>query len=192
MTFVPQVTARSKREIENDARRILKAHFPANLEAPQKLDVLEFWELLEDAFSLMPGVAELSDGVEGMTWPDGRVQVNEETYRNATNGNGRARFTMCHEAYHGIQHRSQIRRVLMDSGELTLFRRSELDARVDPEWQANAFAAAILMPASMVRAVWKEARDKPIEDMIYYFGVSKTAASIRLRTLKRSGYLHRP
>lgn len=143
------------------------------------------WELLEDEYQLKPGVAELSDGTEGMTWPDGRVHVNEATYRGMLAGNGRARFTMCHEAYHGLAHREQIRNVLVDTGELVLYRRSQLAPTVDPEWQANVFAASILMPWSTVQQVLREASDKPIEDMMYYFKVSNSAAAIRYRESKR-------
>lgn len=183
--FVPRVTAKSKRQIEDDATAFLGRHFPDLLERPAKLDVLEMWELLEDAYGLKPGVQELSDGTEGMTWPDGRVYVNEATYRGAMRGEGRPRFTMCHEAYHALEHRSQIRNVLVDTGELALFRRSELPPAVDPEWQANVFAASVLMPWQAVKQVLAEAADKSIEDMMYFFGVSKSAAAIRIREFKR-------
>lgn len=183
--FVPRVAPKSKREIETQATQFLKRHFPERLTVPGPLNVLELWELLEDCYGLRPGVEELSDGTEGMTWPDGRVLVNETTYRGVARGNGRCRFTMCHEAYHGLEHRNQIRNVLVDTGELALFRRSDLPAAVDPEWQANVFAASILMPWGVVRKVLKEAADKPIEDMMYFFRVSCSAASIRIRELRK-------
>jgi len=184
-TYVPRVAAKSKREIEEEAAKILRLHFPQLLRTPGRLNVLEFWELLGDEYGLQPGVDDLSDGTEGMTWPDGRVLVNEATYRGVVRGNGRSRFTMCHEAYHGLQHRSQIRNVLVDTGELALFRRGELKPAVDPEWQANVFAASILMPWPTVKSVLSEAADKPIEDVMYFFGVSKTAASIRIKEFKK-------
>lgn len=187
--LVPPVAPRTKHEIENDAESFLAKHFPERLVKPGRTDVLEMWELLGDVYDLEPGVAELSDGVEGMTWPDGRVQVNEATYRGAHRGQGRPRFTMCHEVYHGLAHRSQIRRVLVDTGELTLYRRSDIPTQIDPEWQANVFAAALLMPRAMVKLVDKEARNAEIADMVYYFGVSPTAARVRLSSLRRNGYL---
>jgi hypothetical protein len=184
-TFVPRVKPKSKRKIEAEAFTFLKQHFPERLEKPGRLDVLELWELLQDSYGLKPGVEDLSDGTEGMTWPDGRVLVSEATYRGVVSGNGRSRFTMCHEAYHGLAHRKQIRNVLVDTGELALFRRSELAPAFDPEWQANVFAASILMPWPMVRQVLREAADKPVEDLMYFFRVSYTAADIRRREFKR-------
>ena len=183
--FVPRVEAKSKRQIEAEAAEFLKKHFPERLSEPGQLNVLEVWELLDDYYGLKPGVEELSDGTEGMTWPDGRVHVNEATYRGVVCGNGRARFTMCHEAYHAIAHRGQIRNVLVDTGELALYRRSELPPMLDPEWQANVFAASILMPWPMVRLVLREAVDKSLEDMMYFFKVSCSAARIRIREAKK-------
>lgn len=163
----------------------MSSHFPELLRSPGRLDVLEFWEILGDCYGLRPGVDDLSDGTEGMTWPDGRVLVNEDTYRRVVRGNGRARFTMCHEAYHGLMHRDQIRSVLVDTGELALFRRTELKPAVDPERQANVFAASILMPWPAMKMVLREAAGKPIEDVMYFFGVSMTAAAIRIREFKK-------
>ena len=183
--YVPRVEKRWLNEIENDACEVLRRHFPRNLSSPTRLDVLEFWELLEDAYGLLPGVAELSDGVEGMTWPDGRVEVCEKTYRDAVNGKGRARFTLCHEGYHALQHRTQIQNVLVDQGELVLFRRSDIPPLEDPEWQANQFAAHLLMPTKPMQMVLAEAGGKAIEDVMYFFGVTKTAARVRITSVKR-------
>ena len=58
-----------------------------------------------DEIGLTPGVDELSDGVEGITWPDGRVMLSEKTYCDAVDGNGRARFTVAHEIAHALHHR---------------------------------------------------------------------------------------
>lgn len=189
--FVPRVAPKSKWEIEKEAEALIRQHFPERLETPGHLDVLEFWELLEDAYGLRPGVDELSDGTEGMTYPDGRVLVNEATYRGVVGGNGRSRFTMCHEAYHGLAHRNQIRNVLIDTGELALYRRSELPPAVDPEWQANVFAASILMPWPAVATVLKSCANTPVVDIIYFFRVSHMAATIRCREFKRRRDLQR-
>jgi Zn-dependent peptidase ImmA (M78 family) len=134
---------------------------------------------------LDPGVEELSDGVEGMTFPDGRVILSEETYRGAHDGLGRPRFTVVHECYHGIRHREQIRRALIDSGELVLCRRQIVKPFRDPEWQANAFSGALLMPAPMVRMLAaKQSRSLLPATMREEFGVSTQAAEVRLQVLK--------
>jgi hypothetical protein len=154
------------------------------LREPDAFPVLEFFDLLRDEFGLDPGVEDLSPGMEGATFPDGRVLVSEETYRRAADGFGRARFTIVHEAYHGIRHRDQIARRLIDTGRLVLHRRQTIRTFQDPEWQADAFASAILMPVKMVdlvlegtpRSYWRRA----VADC---FGVSTATAGSRLRTL---------
>src|SRR6266852_2259914 len=103
--YVPAVRPLSARNIEKQAMRISQAFYPHLLEEPGPFPVLDFFDLLKDQFGLDPSVEELSDGVEGITWPDGRVVVSEWTYRAAHLGQGRARFTVAHEAYHGIEHR---------------------------------------------------------------------------------------
>ncbi|MGD0383463.1 MAG: ImmA/IrrE family metallo-endopeptidase [Thermoguttaceae bacterium] len=137
-----------------------------------------------EEFGLEPGVEELSDGIEGMTFPDGHVLVSEETYRGAYEGQGRPRFTIPHECFHGIKHKDQIRRSLKDMGELVIYRRKLIKPFVDPEWQANAFAAAVLMPEPMVRMLAaKKGGIQLLDSMIKIFGVSPKAAEIRLEKL---------
>jgi Zn-dependent peptidase ImmA (M78 family) len=147
--------------------------------------VLNFFDhVLRDEYGLDPGVEPLSDGVEGMTWPDGRVLVNEETYCGADNGFGRPRFTVVHECYHGIKHRDQIRKALIDTGELVLYRRDDIKPYVDPEWQANTFASAVLMPEQMVRRVIAgKQRRLMANSLVEVFAVSLTAAEVRLKKL---------
>lgn len=183
--FVPLVAPLSRGNIENDATEIIRRFYPWLLSTPGKFPVLDFFDhVLREVYDLDPGVDQMSDGVEGMTWPDGRVLVNEETYRGADDGVGRARFTIVHEGYHGIKHRLQIRKALVDTGELVLYRRHDIKPYVDPEWQANTFAGAILMPEIMVRRLATGIqRSLLISRMVDVFGVSQKAAEVRLKKL---------
>ncbi len=150
--FVPEVSPMSRAEIEQDARQITRACYPHLLDNPGAFPIVEFFDfMLVERYGLQTGVSELGDGIEGMTFPDGRVLVSEETYRNAVDREGRARMTLAHESYHGIRHTSQIRSQLIHSGKVILQRRQSVPAFRDPEWQAKVFAAALLMPASAVR-----------------------------------------
>jgi Zn-dependent peptidase ImmA (M78 family) len=96
---------------------------------------------------------------------------------------GRPRFTIVHEAGHGILHRAQIRRQLSD-GRLTMHRRACVAPYLDPEWQANTFASAVLTPAAMARQV---AEERPAWQRVMtfqrVFDVSAQAAEVRLKTL---------
>lgn len=183
--LVPVVAPMSRVAIERDATIVVARFQPDLLKRPGCFPVLKLFDALSDQYELDPGVEELSDGVEGMTFPDGRVLVSEETYRGAHDGLGRPRFTVVHECYHGIKHREQIRKVLIDTGELVVYRRQSIKPFRDPEWQANAFAGAVLMPEEMVR--WlarKEHRMLLPATMAEEFGVSIPAAEVRLKVLK--------
>lgn len=179
------VSPMSRLQIEQLAEAVLEQYMPESLLEPGRIDVLHVFEyVLGEIFHLDVGVEELAVGVEGITWPDGRVLVSPETYEGVCQDRGRPRFTMAHECCHGLYHARQIRHALIDVGELVLYRRPSVVAYRDPEWQANAFAAALLMPKPMVRAI---AGDGPIHRKIRRvadkFFVSPPAANIRLKHL---------
>jgi hypothetical protein len=182
--YVPAVAPQTRQQINADALAIIAQMYPDLLETPAPFPVLDFFDRLKDDFGLDPGVEPLGDGVEGMTWPDGRVLVSEETYRDAFRGVGRARFTIPHEGYHGIRHRHQIRHCLVHKGQLVLYRQQQLEAFRNPEWQANEFAAAVLMPEPAVRILVNGcAAHLRVSRMMQVFQVSRQAAEIRLRKL---------
>jgi hypothetical protein len=182
--FVPVVTAMSRAQIEANAVCVITEFRPRLLSSPGRFPVLKLFEALEDKFGLDVGVEELSDGVEGMTFPDGRVLLSEATYRGANEGAGRQRFTVLHECFHGMRHRKQIQRVLVDVGELVMYRRKLVKPYLDPEWQANAFAAAVLMPEEMVRLLARHHNRALLPSMMAEtFGTSVQAAEVRLKKL---------
>ncbi|MGD0516675.1 MAG: ImmA/IrrE family metallo-endopeptidase [Thermoguttaceae bacterium] len=183
--YVPAVAPMSRQKIEEEALAIISRYYPKLLRKPGPFPVLAFFDLIREEFGLDPGVEELSDGVEGMTFPNGCVLVCEETYRGASEEQGRPRFTIPHECYHGIKHKDQIRKALMDTGELVIYRRQLIKPFVDPEWQANAFAAAVLMPEPMVRMLAAKNEGMQLLDlMIKIFKVSPKAAEVRLEKLR--------
>lgn len=183
--YVPVVAPLSRKDIEQHAREVIERHHPDLLKKPGKFPVLDFFDhTLVDEYGLDSGVEGLSDGVEGITWPDGRVLISEATYIDASNGAGRGRFTVMHECYHGIQHRNQIHEALIDVGELVLYRRADIKAYLDPEWQANMFAGAVLMPEDMIRELaLTESRWSLPGAMVEAFGVSLQAAEVRLKKI---------
>jgi len=71
---------------------------------------------------------------------------------------GRYRFTLAHEIGHWELHRQSVptaaQRTLFDTDPLgtILCRASQYDQR---EWQANQYAAYLLMPASLIRMAWE-------------------------------------
>ena len=69
--------------------------------------------------------------------------VREDVYDMAYAGNGRHRFTIAHELGHYILHQDGVKMCRIAGNE-------RLVAYLDPEWQANTFASAILMPKHLI------------------------------------------
>ena len=116
----------------------------------------------------------------------------------------RYRFTMGHEAAHGILHSEYYRyKILSDTGYTPM-----VQCRVDStkitnrhislwtdsdwmEWQANRLSSAILMPACMIRQLTADDPEDPsvfraacwVKKVCRTFNVSVQAAEIRLREL---------
>lgn len=145
-------------------------------DSPDAFPVVEFIEfVLPRAYDDF--VLELVDdhempGMEGATWPDQKhMKLPRTVYERAAAGEGRARFTMAHELGHLFLHAGiPFARSSPTGGTIAAYECSE--------WQANEFAAAILMPASLVRECGS------IRDIMERFGVSKAAAENRLKVLK--------
>lgn len=93
------------------------------------------------------------------------LALREDVYEGLVKQNRRDRFTAMHEAGHAILHRGQLNRSM--GGAIPAYR--------DPEWQANTFAAAILMPPKLVAAC------RSIKEVISEFGVTPDAARVWVR-----------
>ena len=131
-----------------------------------------------------PGLEEdRSTNVSGLllTGP-GEIWVNAAEARQ---WEGRKRFTICHELGHYVIHQ--------DSLEPTVFcRRIEVvdegapgqrdDPRAELEREADAFAAALLMPAALVTARRVEL-DDDLAALCAEFGASEKAMRYRLQAL---------
>lgn len=112
-------------------------------------------------------------GYEGATWPDQRLmRFPNSVYEGACAGDPRSRFTMAHELGH----------LMLHEGTQRFDRRTDPAQRVvayrDSEWQANEYAASILMPRHIVKQL------RCATQIADRCGVSYHAASTRLKTLK--------
>lgn len=187
--FVPAVKPMSYASIEIEAQSKLTELFPdRDLTDLEPIDVLETWELLSEKFEFQTSVCDLPPGVEGRTWPDGRVQLSSETYAGVVMNEGRPRFTTIHECMHAWYHSKQISDVL-ESGSLTLNRRKDIPAYKDPEWQANALTGAFLMPRDAIVEMQKVRGYLDHNDLQECFNVSYTAALTRLSVLRKQGVI---
>ena len=96
----------------------------------------------------------------------------------------RKRFTIAHELGHHFLHLMKDGEFV--DGESNLFRQPKGDPTnwtpdQSAEYQANMFAAALLMPEDAVRETWAE--NGSLEEMARQFNVSEQAMGIRLDQL---------
>ena len=99
------------------------------------------------------------------------ITIKQSVYDGACNGNGRARFTIAHEIGHymlaqvfGVRFQRNLPKSPM--------RRCE-----NPEWQADAFAGELLVPADLLRGM-------SADEIRRECGVSSEAARVQLKLME--------
>lgn len=106
----------------------------------------------------------------GLTVPsENAIYLRQDVYDNAVDGQGRDRFTAAHELGHYLHHKDVPIKFHRSATPLKAFR--------DSEWQANTFAAALLMPPERM------ALCKSLSEVADRFGVSLQAAATQNRVL---------
>ncbi len=103
------------------------------------------------------------------------LMIREDVYDGLCANKPRDRMTIIHEFAHLILH-----------GRLRLARRmsnAPPPAYCDPEWQAKAFAGAVMVPRQMVPDPWVVDASFIAQE----FGVSHDAAAVRLTQLRTGG-----
>ena len=117
--------------------------------------------------------SHFNDDVSGMV-----ISSNEEKsiYVNQDDTPQRQRFTISHEIGHIILHHK------VGEGDFRQVDYRKMNNSYNHrEWEADAFAAALLMPKDKAISVWNLLED--VDDFANSFKVSKLAASIRLHNL---------
>ena len=108
----------------------------------------------------------------GLTLPDEHViKLREDVYEAAEAGQGFGRMVAAHESSHLLRH---------EKIPVSLARRKatkEIPSYRSSEWQANAMAGALLMPASKIV-------DMTVQEIIERYKVTPTAAETQLRKVR--------
>lgn len=180
---VIEVEPLSGRKIEFKARTWLAMLDADALRGTKPVDVIEVLELLQDHLGYDLSVTNLPPNIEARVWPNKLIEISEETYRCAVSGEFRARFTLAHECAHALLHCKQIQAMIESGQKLTLNRRSSVPAFRDPEWQANTFASAFLMPLNALKLFGNRVFDPRF--LSSKFGVSVPAAEVRIKNVER-------
>jgi hypothetical protein len=138
------------------------------------------------------GVVRLEDS-EGYARYDRACDVieilaSERTYGWLVQRHPRGAYFVAHELGHCILHTDQlVRLAMMPTNQQAAFHRGREnhEAYYDTEWQANAFASALLMPARGIAAIEHVNRELSVPLIVDRFGVSREAAGYRLELYKR-------
>ena len=129
-------------------------------------------------------LAELGEDCSGVLVRSGGravIGVNQDHHPN------RRRFSIAHEIAHFVLHKGD---TYIDKGYLVHFRDRESGSGTKwEEMAANAFAAALLMPAKQVRDAFKQqpfdlTEDNVLEMLAKKFKVSTQAMTYRLMKLR--------
>ena len=165
MFSAPPVSRADLERLAGRARRVMGVKTPHLPVA----ELLEFaFPALQPEFTWEVRTREELGSRHGAVDPHEKLlMLREDVYNGMVEGKGRDRFTVCHEIAHALLHTG-----------VTLNRvRSKPRPFECPEWQANTFASAILMPEDAV------ARMRSVWEVIQVFGVSQDAAEVRLRKM---------
>ena len=144
-------------------------HSNINMNSELVIDVVDVASRL--GFSVY--TSHFDNDISGMV-----ISSNEEKsiYVNQNDIPQRQRFTISHEIGHIILHHQ------VGEGEFKMVDyRGANNSYDQKEWEANAFASALLMPKDKAISVWNNLYD--VDDFANTFKVSKLAASIRLQNL---------
>jgi Zn-dependent peptidase ImmA (M78 family) len=188
--------AHSYLTIEKIALDVRRALFPRQALATA-IPGLELFERLHlysvGGTKLSYEVSVLPNGVEAKAEYDAArgvivIVLSEETYAALEANDPRAKFTVFHEVGHALLHHGLLKKLAVLPHGTALNRAEAHPKYMDTEWQANAFAAAILMPASAIAEMpeWSPSR---AVNVALRFGVSTKAAEVRLRVLQQHGGL---
>lgn len=140
-----------------------------------RFDVVRYLELVYKNFKVVED-SELPN-VYALTLPDGTIILKQSVYDGAAQGEGRDRFTIAHELGHCFLH--------LEQAGMAREAQTTDKPYCNSEWQANEFAAQLLLPFSYVKKLVKIPTDK----LATIFGVSKQCAEYRKEKLSKYQYL---
>lgn len=190
---VPLVRARSIKEIEDIAYKLVEDFQPDAVKMISPFEVEKFFEFeLKNQTGVEPVYRTLGEGLEGYTDSEKMECVICSTladYGEDDVQRRRLRATQAHEIGHCHLHvkdaqknRTMLKFLHDKKASFERYQQGEIKAYVNPEWQAWRFAGALLMPECCIRAAvdknWTRKR------MSLAFDVNPSFIEVRLRDLK--------
>ena len=186
--------------IERTAQDVRRCLAPTvDITAP--LPAAQLFEVLDDYSVTIEGkpvrfdyaVKELAGNIAAEARYDERksrilIQMSREAYDELQQDIPRARYTVCHEIGHGVLHASQLLRMsTLPHQKLALERSADHRFFEDTEWQADAFASALLMPAVGMHRLETHYGSINTTLLRQHFLVSFQSATYRLENYQQRG-----
>lgn len=190
---VPPVRPLGMVAIEEVGRCFLEYLAPEVLTHPQSLHVADLIDtrLPDYGIHVCPASREELGDRAGATDPQGDgeidILIQDELWEKLDQPGPTsyyAKTTVCHEIGHAVLHVPVLRRRLIHTEFLARVQRRSLKAYEDPEWQAWAFAGAILMPSPTLRLLEAQHKRLTPELISEVYDVSHQMAKSHLRRLK--------
>jgi uncharacterized protein DUF955 len=139
--------------------------------------------------SLETGVGDLPPAIEAqarflpqlMTI---EILLSVATYSQVLSRHARGLFSLCHELGHAVMHPKELMRLSRLPHATAAMLRASADALPayrDCEWQASAFAAAMIMPAVALERLRVRSGELIVTEVQDRFGASAPAATRRVR-----------
>lgn len=181
-----KVRPTSRTKIREDAHVVLdviRGHMKLSSPCLPIVDVIEMLDA-EDIVRMDILESHLMNGKAAELVPSHNgeppaLNINEDVYEGACDGDNFSRFTLAHELGHYFLHSNQalaLTRMQIGPGS------ASHKAFEDSEWQANTFAGELLVDSRLV----SQHCDCP-EDISEVFGVSSQTASIQWKGLRKDG-----
>ena len=158
--------------MKNQNLKELLSNIPVNIEGMIRFQGIKLDKNAHLADGLSGEIRKLNEGEYQIS-----VQASEHYYRK--------RFTMAHELGHFLLHKDKIGDGVNDTPAYRTYEKAELfnsNITAEHESEANAFAAALLMPKEAIEYYVRE-EGKSIKEMTSIFQMSERALGIRIKNL---------
>jgi len=184
LTKVPIVKPKSWRAISHSAYNFLRGYRPDLLKSLGPFPLVDFLEFdLKDLTGFDFSIGKLPLGIEATTdIAKKELILSEQTYEGLHHDDGRCRFTLAHEIGHIFEH-GYLHFVSQRCLKAIRFNRGKIKPYMDPEAQANVFAASLLMPQPAILRMSEG--ERTASNICRLAKVSHEAARIRLDTLEK-------
>lgn len=137
------------------------------------IDVVKILELKYTKYEIVPN--ETLRNAYAITKSSGEILISEEVYDQACDGDYRARFTIAHELGHAYMHTT------IDGFAQGKDKACYTEIYYDSEWQANTFAAELLIPTSTLKDLLN--KGVPVEVISKNFKVSKQCLEVKMHKM---------